>query len=142
MTGKHPGTRLIRIGLLAALTVVVLACSEIGLPFETDPQASGIRGLVTLSPTCPVQASPGANDPEPCVTPYAATLVVLDGENVVVTRITSGGDGQFAVDLPPGDYVVAPETGADSYPIAQPQSVTVVGGQYAELEINYDTGIR
>ena len=65
-----------------------------------------------------------------------------DGENVVVTRVTSGGDGHFTVDLPPGDYVLAPETGQDSYPIAQPQSVTVVGGQYAEVEINYDTGIR
>lgn len=136
------GLRVFRYGLMIALASVVLACGEIGLPFETDPAASGIRGMVTLSPTCPVVSSPGANDPEPCVTPYAATLVVLDGENVVVTRVTSGGDGHFTVDLPPGDYVLAPETGQDSYPIAQPQSVTVVGGQYAEVEINYDTGIR
>jgi hypothetical protein len=134
--------RILRLGLLVAVAYVVLACGDIGSPFETDPAASGIRGIVTLSPTCPVVASPGANDPEPCVTPYAATLVVLDGENVVVTRVTSGGDGRFSVDLPPGDYVVAPETGQDSYPIAQPQSVTVVGGQYAEVAINYDTGIR
>lgn len=134
--------RVFRFGALLALAFAVAGCAEIGLPFETDPAASGIRGVVTLSPTCPVQASPGANEPEPCVTPYAAKLVVLDGENVVVTRVTSGQDGIFTVDLPPGDYVVAPETGADSYPIAQPQSVTVVAGQYAEVAINYDTGIR
>ena len=135
-------SRVFRLGALLALAFAVVGCGEIGLPFETDPAPSGIRGVVTLSPTCPVQASPGANVPEPCVTPYAAKLVVLDGENVVVTRVTSSQDGTFTVDLPPGDYVVAPETGADSYPIAQPQSVTVVAGQYAEVEINYDTGIR
>jgi hypothetical protein len=89
-----------------------------------------------------VVASPGANEPEPCVTFYSATLVVLDGESAVVTRVTSGQDGRFSVDLPPGDYVIAPSTGTDSYPIAQPQSVVVVAGQYADVEINYDTGIR
>jgi hypothetical protein len=134
--------RLVRLAAAVALAIAVVGCSEIGIPVVTEAPPSGIRGLVTLSPTCPVQASPGANEPEPCVTPYAATLVVLDGEGAVVTRITSGGDGRFSVNVPPGDYVLAPETGTDSYPIAQPQSVVVVPGQYVEVEINYDTGIR
>jgi hypothetical protein len=43
--------------------------------------------------------------------------------------------------VPPGDYVVTPATN-DSYPFAQPVSVTVVPGQYATVQINYDTGIR
>jgi hypothetical protein len=127
---------------LTGLAVFAVGCSEIGIPVVTESPPSGIRGVVTLSPTCPVEASPGANDPEPCVTFYAATLVVLDGESAVVTRVTSGSDGQFSVNVPPGEYVLAPETGQDSYPIAQPQSVVVVPGQYAEVEINYDTGIR
>ncbi len=133
---------LVRVLLLATLAVALQACSELGIPLETAPSPSGIRGTVLLGPTCPVEASPGANDPEPCVTPYAATLVVLDGESAVVTRVTSGGDGRFSVDLPPGEYVLTPETGPDSYPIAQPQSVVVVAGQYNEVQINYDTGIR
>jgi len=121
---------------------VVVGCSEIGLNVDTPAPPSGIRGLVLLGPTCQSEASPGANEPVPCLTPYAATLVVLDSEGAVVTRVTSAADGRFSVDLSPGDYVVAPATGTDSYPIANPVSVTVVPGQYIDIEINYDTGIR
>jgi hypothetical protein len=121
---------------------VVVGCSEIGINLDTPAPLSGIKGTVLLGPTCPVEASPGDNNPVPCLTPYAATLVVLDNEGVKVATITSGADGKFQVDVPPGDYVVAPETGSDSYPIAQPQSVTVASGAYTEIQVNYDTGIR
>jgi len=128
--------------LIACLALVAVGCSEIGIPIETPAPPSGIRGTVLLGPTCPGGPDPGANDPVPCVTPYAARLVVLDAESVPVAGITSGPDGKFQVDLPPGEYVVAPATGADTYPIAQPVSVVVSPGSYAEVEINYDTGIR
>lgn len=127
---------------LVALMVAVVGCSEIGIPIETPLAPSGIRGMVLLGPTCPVESTPGANDPVPCVTPYSANLVVLDSESAIVARVTSAGDGTFQVNVPPGDYVVTPSTGADTYPIAQPVSVTVAPGQYASVEINYDTGIR
>jgi hypothetical protein len=119
-----------------------VGCSEIGIPIDTPTPPSGIRGTVVLGPTCPGGQDPGANDPVPCLTAYAASLVVLDSESAVVARITSGNDGTFQVDLAPGEYVVTPSTGADTYPIAQPVSVTVSAGQYADVEINYDTGIR
>jgi len=129
--------------IVALLSLVVFAgCSEIGIPIETQTPPSGIRGIVVLGPTCPVGQDPGANDPVPCLTPYAASLVVLDSESARVASITSGPDGRFQVNLPPGDYVVTPATGPDTYPIAQPISVIVAAGQYADVEINYDTGIR
>ncbi len=129
--------------ILALLGVLIFTgCSEIGIPIETPTPRSGIRGTVLLAPTCAGGGDPGAYDPVLCVTPYAATLVVLDTEGARVAQITSGPDGKFQVDLPPGEYVVTPATGADTYPIAQPVSVTVSTGQYAEVEINYDTGIR
>jgi hypothetical protein len=121
---------------------VVLGCSEIGINLDTPAPPSGIKGTVLLGPTCAIEASPGDNNPVPCLTPYAATLVVLDNEGVKVATVTSGGDGKFQVDLPPGDYVVTPGSGTDSYPIAQPQSVTVDAGAYTEIQVNYDTGIR
>jgi hypothetical protein len=135
-------TRLFRAGLVTLTLVTAVGCSEIGINLDTPPPPSGIRGLVLLGPTCPVEASPGENAPEPCLTPYAAELVVLDSENVKVATIMSGSDGRFTVDVAPGEYVVAPKSGTDSYPIANPVSVTVVSGQYAEIQINYDTGIR
>ena len=132
----------LRVLLAAAVVTVVIGCSEIGIPIETPTPPSGLRGLVLLAPTCPTGESPGAHDPVPCVTPYVADLVVLDAEAVVVKRITSASDGRFQVELEPGEYVVTPATGADTYPIAQPVSVTVLPGAYADVQINYDTGIR
>jgi hypothetical protein len=128
-------------GFIAVL-VALAACSEIGIPIETPVAPSGIRGTVKLGPTCPVESTPGADDPVPCVTPYSANLVILDAEGLRAASVTSAGDGTFRVDVPPGEYVVTPSTGADTYPIAQPVSVTVAPGQYVSVEINYDTGIR
>jgi hypothetical protein len=130
---------------LFILTVacVASACGDIGITAETPQPPSGIKGTVILGPTCPVQGAPESFNPVPdaCLTPYAAQMVVLDDEQKVVARISSGNDGTFQVDVPPGDYVVTPAT-TDSYPFAQSVPVTVVPGQYATVQINYDTGIR
>ena len=134
------GLRLLLI--LGTVAAIVFGCNEIGIPIPTATPPSGIRGVVLLGPTCPTGEDPGANDPVPCVTSYAAQLVVLDSEGGRVARVTSSNDGKFQVDLPPGEYVVTPATGADTYPIAQPVSVTVQPGAYVDVEINYDTGIR
>jgi hypothetical protein len=131
-----------RLIAVVGLLIVVSGCSELGFQVDTPAPPSGIRGTVVLGPTCPAaEASPDAQVAVPCLTPYAASLVVLDSESKVVARVTSGSDGTFEVTLVPGDYVVAPAT-SDSYPIAQPVSVQVNAGQYAPVQINYDTGIR
>ncbi len=124
-----------------ALVALVVGCTDVGLPGETPRAPSGIRGSVILGPTCATGNSPGGNEPVPCLTPYSAELVIVDGENAVVTRTTSGADGRFEVTVPPGEYVVTPSSG-DPYPIAQPIPVSVGAGEYVEVEINYDTGIR
>lgn len=136
--------RLSAFALFAALVAcVALACGDIGITGTTPTPPSGIKGTVILGPTCPVGGGGESFNPVPdaCLTPYAAQMVVLDDENKVVAHIASGADGTFQVDVAPGDYVVAAAT-TDSYPIAQPVSVTVVPGQYVTVQINYDTGIR
>lgn len=129
--------------VLVLLVVLLAGCAVPfgGLPDATPLPPSGITGTVILGPTCPVESEPGAHDPVPCLTPYAAQLVVLDENNSVVARVSSGDDGAFRVDLPPGDYVVAP-LGGDPFPIAQPVNVRVTVGDYVAVQVNYDTGIR
>jgi hypothetical protein len=132
-------------GGLAAVASVGLAglvgCGNLGSISATDQPSSGIRGTVILGPTCATGESPGAYEPVPCLTPYAAELVIVDRENVLVTRVSAGGDGRFEVTLPVGEYVVTPQ-GGDPYPNAQPLPVEVTPGEYVEIQVNYDTGIR
>ncbi len=129
--------------LFAVLALAVVGCGDIGISGTTPTPPSGIKGTVILGPTCPVSGAPESFNPVPqaCLTPYAAQMVVLDDESKVVAHIASGADGTFQVDVAPGDYIVTPAS-SDSYPIAQPVSVTVVPGQYVTIQINYDTGIR
>jgi len=129
--------------ILAVVALVAVGCGDIGITGTTPTPPSGIKGTVILGPTCPVSGGSESFNPVPeaCLTPYAAQMVVLDDENKVVAHIASGADGTFQVDVAPGDYIVTPSS-TDSYPIAQPVSVTVVPGQYVTVQINYDTGIR
>ncbi|CAN5742163.1 hypothetical protein BH23CHL7_BH23CHL7_03910 [soil metagenome] len=134
----------------ASLVAVLLACliataCDLGPPLDpgaTPAPPSGIRGTVLLGPTCPISSEPDPLNPIPCLTPYVAQLVILDADNRPVQNVTSDTDGRFEVTLPPGEYVITPRAGDQPFPVAQPLSVTVVAGEYAEVEINYDTGIR
>lgn len=122
--------------VLLALTVLLAAC---GPSVPSAPPNTGIRGTVTLGPTCPVER---VGEP-PCITPLAAALAITSAEDgSVVARVSSGPDGAFQVDVPPGDYVIVPEPGGDPFPFGQPVEVTVEAGAYTEVEVAYDTGIR
>ncbi|HEY7598765.1 MAG TPA: hypothetical protein VH741_02470 [Candidatus Limnocylindrales bacterium] len=135
--------RRLAVAALAVAALVVIACDPPpnGGPVPTSPAPSGVRGTVILGPTCPVGGEPGSTDPVPCLTPYSAQLVFLDEQNTVVGRVTSGADGHFEIDLPAGTYLITPVSG-DPFPVAQPVSVIVRAGEYLEVQINYDTGIR
>lgn len=131
------------LAVLAMLVGAVAGCEDAppgSGPTATPSEPSGVRGTVLLGPTCPV-GEPGSTDPVACLTPYAAQLVVLDDQNEVAGRVTSGADGRFEITLAPGDYVITPLPG-DPYPIAQPVNVVVAPGEYTDVQINYDTGIR
>jgi hypothetical protein len=99
---------------------------------------SGIAGLVTIGPMCPVVTQ---NNPCPDQ-PFAATLVVRDalGHELCLTR--SGEDGRFQVVLPPGWYQLVPVTGSAGLPYAAPQDVVVEPDRYTEVTVSYDSGIR
>ena len=77
------------------------------------------------------------------MTPYAAELVITDENGTVVGRVSSGADGHFEIALPPGNYVIQPRPGDGGVPFATSAiPVTVVADDYADVEIDYDSGIR
>jgi hypothetical protein len=97
---------------------------------------TGIAGTVTIGPTCPVQRIDS-----PCPDrPYEATITVWQGGNRVA-EARSGPDGHFVVELPPGTYRVVGES-PGTFPHATEQTVTVSAGGLAQVQIQYDSGIR
>lgn len=100
---------------------------------------SGVRGVVTQGPMCPVQRID-----QPCPDqPYQASIVVQDLFGAEVARTRSGPSGEYTVALLPGEYVVRGQnlTGA-VLPRAGATRVSVEAGRWANLDITFDTGIR
>lgn len=129
---------------LAALALTLAGCQAILDPEHTPspaptPVLSGIRGIVHLGPTCE-----DATRASPCIEPYRADLVILDADDEVVARVTSGADGRFEVTLPPGVYTIqpVPPANGDLFPNGDPISVVVGEEEYTEIGVDYDTGIR
>lgn len=100
---------------------------------------SGVRGLVTIGPMCPVMRAD-----QPCPDqPYQATLVVRDASGREVARVQSSGDGAYALPLPPGTYVMDPLTpSASRLPIASRRTFEVTASTWTVLDISFDSGIR
>lgn len=100
-------------------------------------ESQGIRGSVTLGPTCPVQ-----REGESCERPYAALLLLRRvGSGNPPRILRSGRDGRFRVALRAGRYRLTPENG-HPYPRAEPQTVVVRVGRYTNVTVAYDSGIR
>jgi hypothetical protein len=99
---------------------------------------SGIMGMVTIGPTCPVMRNPP--DPQCADKPYAANLEVKDSSGKIVKTFSSAADGSFSVDLAPGNYTIV---GTNvTMPRMSPVNVTVEEGKFASLNIQFDSGIR
>lgn len=101
---------------------------------------SGIEGQAVISPAKPGPARQG----EPDTAPYKTTLVVRsasDGREI--RQFETGSDGRFRVALPPGIYKIGPAARAGRFfPRAGDQTITVVQGRFAQVTIEFDSGMR
>ena len=100
------------------------------------PTESGITGQVSIRPVRP-HATIGA----PNLAPYQAKLDVLDANGNQVTSFETDPSGNFRVPLPPGKYILRPQT-SGPYPRASEQTVVVPPKTFAQVRIVYDSGIR
>jgi hypothetical protein len=106
-----------------------------------QPQSSGIRGVAMAGPIYPVE-QPGVPNTRPL--PNALITVQPPNGGPEIARQRTDANGRFQIGLPAGTYRLVPlppEPGA-VLPYANPRMVSVPAGQYVELVINYDTGIR
>ena len=131
----------------SAAPAVVPTHSPGSSPSPTLPALSsglpgtGIEGLIVIGPSC---AAVSQAHPCPDV-PFAATVSVRDGAGKEEAKFTTGGDGRFRVELPPGTYTLVPINPnpiPSIPPRGQEQTVTVIDGKLTPVLVQYDSGIR
>jgi hypothetical protein len=112
-----------------------LACSTSQLGDEVT--VSGIEGLVIrgpIQPVCVVDV--------PCDEPFPALFHVTQGSRERAT-FRSDAQGQFSIELPPGDYTITPDpTAPIIFPTQQAKTVRVEPDTMVRVELDFDTGIR
>ena len=101
-----------------------------------DASAGRIEGQVTIRPVRSVERRGVSNQQ-----PYQASIAVLDMARREVARVQSDAEGRFELRLPPGSYVLKPES-PGLYPRASEQRVVVRSNATARVEIVYDSGMR
>jgi len=102
---------------------------------------SGIRGVAMAGPIFPLER-PGIPNTAPL--PYAIITVQPAGGGPEIARQQADASGRFQITLQPGSYLIVPlppQPGA-VLPRGQSQPVTVPAGQFVDLVIHYDPGIR
>jgi len=116
------------------------ATPESSIVTPPPPQGeSGITGIATVGPMCPVMQ---VNSPCPDQ-PIQAPVDVLNAGGGLITTFTTDAGGGFTVALPAGTYILRPRSPSGlSMPYAPEQTVIVVAGQFTQVLIQYDSGIR
>lgn len=104
----------------------------------TRTEPTGIRGLILLTPTCPVERE---NDPCPPLPASNIELRAIDMEGNEVARTKSGADGRFLILLPPGVYVIE-RTDSSPIPSFAPVQASVPETGFRDVLIEADSGIR
>jgi hypothetical protein len=105
----------------------------------TPTPSSGIEGYVWLGPMCGGPVRAGTNDcPDQ---PYQATITILESNGTQVAQFQSDQNGYFKITLSPGTYTIHPVSGKP-LPRAIDQTVVVNNGQFTQITINFDTGMR
>lgn len=99
--------------------------------------STGVRGVVTAGPTCPVQ-HPG--DPNCDDKPVPAHLELRRGDGSTAASGDAGSDGQFFITTPAGSYTLT-ATSPNAMRCAS-QPVTVSSGHVTDVHVSCDTGIR
>jgi hypothetical protein len=123
----------------ASNTTATVIVSRPGAPMIAPGIKSGVRGTVTIGPSCPVERMPP--DPNCADRPQAATFSIDAAAGAHVADVSSDAQGSFALMLPAGTYVISLKGNA-AMPSMAPQTFVVSGNKYTELSLQLDSGIR
>lgn len=103
--------------------------------------ATGVEGIVTIGPTCPVVRYPA--DPKCADKPYETTLVIssdIPGKSGGIL-VHTDKNGYFSQELVPGKYTIRAQKEL-MLPSLTPETFEVFAGKRAALNLQFDSGIR
>lgn len=130
MIRLSPAESILRIILLAFL--IVSCKSDLEL-------TSGLKGRVIRGPVNGGPEIIGEINYEP----FSAFFYITDQSNSFKRSFTSDKNGEFSIELPPGDYVIKPdETASIMMPEMQTKEVIVYEDSITSIILYFDTGIR
>jgi hypothetical protein len=102
-------------------------------------RATGIEGVITVSPTRPGPIRAGSDVPNAAPLPNAVFSV--ENEKGKVTSFTTDSEGRFRVSLKPGHYVVTLAEHRFPRPCG-PFEIDVESAKMTKVEWRCDTGMR
>lgn len=106
------------------------------LPFD-----SGVEGVVTLGPTCPVMRE---GDNSCADKPYATNIQVIavgSPNSSPFATVESDKQGKYKIMLPSGEYALQP-VGGEVMPRCETKEITIEPAKIIEVNLSCDTGIR
>lgn len=122
-------------------TTTTTTVTSTGTTTRPGKIATGVEGIVTIGPTCPVEKIPA--DPACANKPYETTLVIastiMGRQGGVLVRTDS--KGYFSLEMTPGTYTLRAQSTAKIPNLAQ-ILFTVTAGKLTSLNPVFDSGIR
>jgi hypothetical protein len=133
--------RILAVALVAGLFAALVG-APVSAPAAPPPLDSGIRGMVTIGPACPVETVPP--DPQCKPRPFATTIEIRDASGRRVVRtVRSTVTGRFFVRLPPSLYrIVLRPRPAIALLVRFPSAVRVLPHRFSFARIEYHSGTR
>jgi hypothetical protein len=124
-------------GFLLTLAVVTLFVTALQMKAESTP-GTGIEGTVSFSPTHGGPIKEG----EPGSAPLANAALVIETASGSIKTVTTDAQGHFKIELPPGRYSLRTEkTGMRGRRCAL-VDIEVSAGEFKQVQLNCDTGMR
>jgi hypothetical protein len=127
--------------LTAGCVVFALVCSAV--PSVAAPPGL-LEGHLKILPFSEVDLAGGESTMTTAPQVYSTyPLVVLssDGKREI-TRLTADAQGNYRVELPPGDYVLDVHDRVRKHVRAKPIPFSVVSNQTVHVDMDVDTGVR
>ena len=129
-----------------SLKYLLCACLALVLsgPASIKAAPSGfLEGHVKVILSREVELADGTPAPATAENYADYPLIVLSQDRKTeVTRVTADGNGNYRVELPPGDYVLDVQRRPRGRVRATPRPFTVVSGQTVRVDMDIDTGVR